>query len=417
MSSRSIHVFASDVLPLPGYPQSAGGVRRAQIVAALRQAGHHVTCSFDLTTYLARTAAPAIAESLSADELWCCEHFAEPDVVLNRMQPEIAIHGNVNRFSPLARSASEVVHVVDLNGAIQLEGLALAARGDARGRSETPSIELISRQLIERLRSADYILTASDRQKYFWLAYCSLAGFSFDEVRVLVCPFRMEPLPVERNPAAAPAIIHAGSFYPWQKPEVFLRTAAGLLDNHAGAKLHIVGGPHENLHNAGEVRRLLAELASHPSVECHPFLPLDQLVSLCSTSWAALDLMEWSVERELAIPGRTLQYLACATPVIHSDYSSLASSIREYRAGWTVPADPAALTSVLDELLIGGLPLAQSLSANAQRLFEERLSPKNAMEELVRLCDAPGKRQRVNPNRNVPGAPPPPRSLYGKCSA
>jgi glycosyltransferase involved in cell wall biosynthesis len=365
-----------------------------QIIRALRRAGHEVTFSFDLNTYLARLSLDKIRRKLNEDERWCCEHHHEPDIVLGRIQPDIAIYCNVTALHTTWQFAGDVIHIVDLCGATHLEALSAWSAGEGPDVSR-PSLELVSRQLVEKLRHADYLVTGSERQRHFWLAYCTLAGFGFDRSQVAACPFCLDVTAQPRKLTPEPAVIHAGSFYPWQKPDAILRAAAGLLDNRPGARLRIVGGAHEGLPNADAVHELLAELRTHPSVEYYDFLPVEDLRSLLSSSWVALDLMEWSLERELAVYGRTLEYLTSGTPVIHNEYSSLAQPIREYQAGWTVAPDCSVLPRVFEQLADGGAAMAESMSANALRLVREKLDASRAMDALVQLCDAAEKRECI----------------------
>ena len=133
---------------------------------------------------------------------------------------------------------------------------------------------------------------------------------------------------------------------------------------------------------------------------CQGFVPLDQLIKLQSGAWAALDVIERNVERELAITGRTLQYLASGVPVIYNDYSTLSDDIREYKAGWTIATDTTtALQSVFDELVEGGPRLVDELSKNALRLTADRFDPRRSMQPLVELCNSAGKRMSLRAPR------------------
>lgn len=231
MSGRSIHVFAPDTLPFPGCARTAGGNRSMQVISALRAAGHRVTFSFDFGTHMASTWAEKINRYLTDEDRWLCRHHSTPEIVLNRLQPEIAIHCNVNTFKTIRRFARDIIHIVDLNGPVHFEELMMLNPSKGGGIDiDGNRIELQCRQLVEKLRQIDYVLTVSERQKYFWLAYCSLAGFNFSELNAPICPFCFEAAPAERKPADKLTIVHAGSFYPWQDPERFLRAAAQFLD-------------------------------------------------------------------------------------------------------------------------------------------------------------------------------------------
>ncbi len=397
MTKKNIHIFTSDLLPFPGSIRSAGGNRSMQILSALRNAGHRVTFSMPLTAYLANKQRDAVRARLTKEELWHCEHYFEPETVLNRIQPDIAIYCNVNCFRTVSRYARDVIQIVDLNGPMQFEGLLVnaldvqAALGDGR------LLEARCRDLVDRFREIDYLVTVSERQRYFWLAYCSLAGFSFRELDLLVCPFSFSVASLEQKPSPQISVVHAGGFYPWQNPERFLRAAAEILDEMDGATLHIFGGPHAGLPNEREVQRLIEELRRHRCVEYHGFCPIEELQEVLSTCWAALDLMDRNIERELAINGRTLQFLMSGIPVIYNDYATLSHLIEKYNAGWTLPAsDVSALGPVLKSLAGGGRQLVETLGQNARQLASAELNAEDCMSPLVKLCDADiRKRSRV----------------------
>lgn len=387
---RTIHVFASDILPFEGSIRSAGSNRSLQIINSLRQAGHDVTYSMSLTSYLAREQYKTIVSRLTKEELWRCENFFEPEIVLNRVQPEIAIYCNVNCFRTVGRYARDVIQIIDLNGPLHFEGL-FAEAADPRAAMDDPAI-LTARceSLVTKLRDADYLITVSERQRSFWMAYCSLAGIDLQNFDILVCPFAFDVPPLARNPASNLNIVHAGAFYPWQDPSRFLSAAAEALDQIDGAVLNIFGGAHAGLANEHEVAGLIDRLKKHRSVRYHGFRPVDELNRTLSTCWAALDLMERNLERELAINGRTLQFLGTGTPVIYNDYATLSPLIRKYRAGWTAPTDDVSvLLPIFNELREGGPALVDELSRNALRLVASEFDPLRSMEPLVTLCSGP----------------------------
>src|SRR5947209_14665788 len=98
VTKKSIHVFASDFLPFPNCPYTAGAARSWQVISALRSAGHHVTFSMPLSGHLSKLNSSKVLHTFTDEELWSSEHFFEPDVVLNRISPEVAIYCNINCF-------------------------------------------------------------------------------------------------------------------------------------------------------------------------------------------------------------------------------------------------------------------------------------------------------------------------------
>jgi glycosyltransferase involved in cell wall biosynthesis len=376
-----------------------------QIISALRRAGHQVTFSMALISQMAKSNLDKVRHLLTPDDLWRCEHYFEPEIVLHRVQPEIVIFCNINLLRTMKRFAREIIFVVDLNGPIQFEGLLVDMRDTEVAMQDGIELEARCREMVEKLRYADYLITVSERQKYFWAAYCSLAGFSLAGLNLLVSPVSVEVPPVERKTAEQMTVVYAGGFYPWQSPERSLRAAAQILQQIEGAKLHIFGGPHVDLPNEQEVMRLLEELKRYPCVEYHGFRPIEELLETQSRAWCALDLLERNIERELAITGRTVVFLSTGTPVIHNDYSTLSGLIQKYNAGWTIsPSAPEALETVFRQIADGGRPLVDRISANVRKLAAEEFSPESSMSALVNLCgnDAP-KRSTSKPLRPLVG--------------
>jgi glycosyltransferase involved in cell wall biosynthesis len=369
-----------------------------QIISALRKAGHHVTYSMSLETYLAKQHAHRVLPQLTAEERWACENHAFPEIILNRFQPDIAIYCNVNGFRTVARFARDIVQIIDSYGPLHLEGLLVDAPDGEAAMSDAALLESRCRAMVEKLRNADYLITVSERQKYFWSAYCSMAGFSLSELNVLVCPASFEIDPVTRKPADQLTVVYSGGFYPWQKPDRFLRTAASILEEIPGARFHIFGGPHAGLPNEAEVHALLRDLQRFSCVKYHGYRPAEELLETLSTAWCALELMERNIERELAITGRTLEFLSSGTPVIYNDYSTLSNYIARYNAGWTLSTeDPASgLRFVFQELANGGRPLVDELSANARHLAASEFAPARSMTALVDLCNQDLKKRATS---------------------
>ena len=116
------------------------------------------------------------------------------------MQPDIAIYCNVNTFGPVRRFARDIVQIVDLCGPVHFEELMIVpSQGEIGATLDGERLKALCLRLVERLRAIDYIVTVSERQKYFWLGYCSMAGFLFPELKALVCPFCVDAEPPKRK--------------------------------------------------------------------------------------------------------------------------------------------------------------------------------------------------------------------------
>jgi len=376
-----VHVFASDVIPFPGCPRSAGGNRSWQVILALEKAGFKVTYSFPLITYVALEVREVILDSINSEILWCCENHFDPNLILNTLKPDVAIFCNINEVQKICNLKEEIILIADLYGPIHIEGNLM--RGGQ-------NFENDCFRLVENFRKIDYITTVSYRQKFFWSAYLSLAGFSLEELDPLVCPLSIDIPRVNRNPSKDFNIVFSGGFYPWQCPDRFLEVAAEYLDTIPRARLHIFGGPHKGLVNEMHVNEMLSGLTrNHPSVLYHGYRPVEELIEALSCCWCALELMERNIERELAITGRTVEFLSMGTPVIYNDYSSISTMIEKYDAGWTISTgDTKPLIAILDSIYRGGLDGIKSKSEGAITLAAKEFSS-NSMFPLVNLLLSP----------------------------
>jgi glycosyltransferase involved in cell wall biosynthesis len=395
--ARSVHVFASDFLACPGLPRTAGGNRSRQVISALQKAGHKVTFSFPLTTHLGKKYGQRIIEGFTAQERWCCERFFDPEIVLNRVQPEVAVYCNVNVFRTVRRFAREIVHIVDLCGPVQFESFLVQSSDYETAMRDGERLEANCREMAEKLRFADYIVTVSERQKYFWSAYCSVAGFALRDIDALVCPCSFDIPPVDqRNPSPRLSMVYSSGFYPWQNPRTALLSLVEILDKIEGAVLHIFGAPHAGVPNAADAMRLIDDLRSHACVNYHGYATAEELSAVLATAWCGVELMEQTIERELAITGSTVHFLSTGTPVIYNNYSSLSGLIRQYGAGWTVPpGDASALCSVVNKLATGGHALVEELSDNARRLAAEEFAPNASMRPLLDICGTPLRKRSI----------------------
>ena len=114
-------------------------------------------------------------------------------------------------------------------------------------------------------------------------------------------------------------------------------------------------------------------------------LPYEQFTSLMSGADVAFDLMDWNLERQLAVTIRTTTYLWAGLPVIYNDYADLGRLIHQYDAGWLVkPGDNEALETVLNIIYNDPQTVAKK-AKNAQLLARNEFSWDRAVLPLLDL--------------------------------
>jgi hypothetical protein len=142
----------------------------------------------------------------------------------------------------------------------------------------------------------------------------------------------------------------------------------------------------------GRFEGLIERLRSHPSVEMYGLWPFDQLVAEYCCAGVALDVMERNAERELAFPTRTVIYMWCGLPVIHSDYTDLARLIERFDAGWLCDPDDTRLLALVVEEILRDPRIVAEKGRNARRLVAERLMWDQTIEPLAAWCRNPRER-------------------------
>lgn len=372
-----VHVFASDVVPLPGLPTSGGGLRSWQMIRGLQKAGFDVTFSMPSFTFLGKKSESAISEevkSLAWDQ-------RNQHLILGRIAPDIVIWCNPFTFFLDQGYKSDALFVADLHGPVNMEDTLSSRRG----------IEDSTADLVRRLKHFDCYVTVSERQHYYLAALLCCGGVPLDDISITVVPVSIEASGIEnRRFPETLELIYAGGFYPWQNSGGVLEKTAQVLDGRG--RLHIFGGPHAGLSSA-PIDATLKTLSKMRSVVMHGYVSRQVLIDAYLSCSCALDLMPSNLERELAFTTRTVEYLAYGAPPIYNDYSVLSPMIRQFNAGWCLdPRDLSGLESLVNDLVEHHSELVPVKFKGARNLSSTVLSLEHVMRPLVELCRKPEPR-------------------------
>jgi len=372
-----ILVLTTEPLPLPGLVTTGAGLRAWHLARGLESAGFEVEAAMpdDAVGALDEERRAAVeAHCFSRRRLSEFVRERAPDIVVMQHWGLVRDLGAVDR--PLA---------IDLAGPHLLERRFWGSRSPERDRAEK----------IEALGKADFVTCSGRSQRFYFLPYLELAGFDPTAPELCpVIPFSADPeQPPERGRDPA-CFVYGGMFLPWQDPSAALETLLEEFDLRERGRLRFFGGPHPSLDvSRGRFERILRRLEAHDSVEMSGLLPFDRLVEQYTRSGVALDLMARNAERELAFPTRTVIYLWCGLPVIHSDYTDLAPWIERYDAGWVLdPSDTEGLRKVIGSILERP-EIVREKSRNARRLVAERLAWDRTIGPLAEWCRDPKVRQ------------------------
>jgi hypothetical protein len=181
---------------------------------------------------------------------------------------------------------------------------------------------------------------------------------------------------------------------PWQDPEMALRQLLKVISKGGRGELHFYGGPHPlGDVSGGKFLNLLDELQKHPRVKFHSLVPFDLLSKEYSRYGVAVDVMKRNFERDLASTTRTIIYLWCGLPVIHHNYTELASFIDFYEAGWLVDADKPHEVAECVNHLLDHPEEVRLRGSNARRLIKEHFTWDKTISPLVDFCEKPRFRE------------------------
>ncbi len=245
-------------------------------------------------------------------------------------------------------------------------------------------------------RRADRFLVGNRRQGSFLLGWLILAGF---DCRV-AAPIDVVPISTEIN-AGRGAVGAAGSLrfvsggvtWPWRQTEVWfdrlVKSLAGWGKDRA--ELALFSGNYVYAAPQGAPSLSLIE-ASWPEsiVKRYPLLPYGEMQSfLRNRCHIGVELAEENLERQYSQSFRAMEFLSNGLPLICNGYTELATSVRDYDAGWVVD-DLAQLDAVVREIF--ECPETVSLkSANALRLVDAHFHYAHSIQPVVKFLRDPVK--------------------------
>jgi glycosyltransferase involved in cell wall biosynthesis len=371
-SRARILVVAADILPLDGAATTGAGLRAWGLGHGLRSRGHHVDFAMPRSV--------ATACGYRGDDVLLYDEDGL-DAFVDDIDPDVALF----QHWPMAgylREDHRAFVVIDFHGPLLLE-------------TQFREPGLVERLVDTKLRAlarADYFVCAGMRQRYYYLAHLLLAGFDIRRSPIAVVPFSLSPdLPSRTAAPAAPTFVYGGVFLPWQDPARGLTVLVEELESAGRGELLMFGGEHPwmGLPSTERLGELRTSLDRSSLVRIHGRISRDQLLGHYASATVAWDLMPGNPERELAFTSRTVEYLWCGLPVIHSDYAELSDLIGAYDAGWTVaPDDEAAIRAVVRSILANPAAVEHKRT-NAERLVRERLTWDVAIGPLDEYCSSP----------------------------
>jgi glycosyltransferase involved in cell wall biosynthesis len=383
-----ILIITTDIIPLPGVPTSGTALRTYGIAEGLKANGHNVTISIPKPAILGfekskpfsqipeetKTALSKLKE-LSFDS-------ENQEFIVSQINPDAIICGHWPAMI-LKRKTSRAL-IVDLAGPHLLERHYQGTKGHVDGVMQKLGI----------ISAADYFIVSGKSQKEYFRSFITRAGHKDSEQKIAQVFMPLNPELPDRTKTSEnyPAFIFGGVFLPWQDPSFGLETVANYLEKTDKGNLKLIGGkhPHYNV-DGGSYQILFDKLSTNKQVTINPMLPYEDFIKEMLKADVAIDLMDWNLERQLAVTIRSTTYLWAGLPVIYNNFADLAEPITKYDAGWCVtPGDKNELQSVLEE--ISNNPgLVKQKSDSARKLAREVFSWDLAVKPILELLTQPMK--------------------------
>jgi GT2 family glycosyltransferase/glycosyltransferase involved in cell wall biosynthesis len=388
---KEVLVISPDVLPVGDIPASGSGIRAWALGKGLEGRGHHVHYTMP---------APALKgrESDVPEEYlkgaWTTQNLQS---IIDGISPDLLVCCGWPNMTWVERANLPVA--LDLTGPHLLE----------RAYQGHKSVAENSAEKLRALAMGDFFTCIGERQKYYFDAWLTQAGVEVDTLSdaLSVIPYSVDPKqpehiwPDDWNQTEV-QFVYGGIFLPWQNPAPALLAVASTIAAMNKGQLEIIGGKHPFYPiETGGYGALIDKLAQMDRVKMSGLMPHGELIERYRRSHVAVDLFMPNVERELAFPSRTVNYLWCGLPVIHAAFSEVSDHIRSYEAGWIVPHDDEiALRDVIISILANPSEIKRR-GQNAQRLARERFS----WDQTVHSLDAFVRQPYMRPIRGRRNAP------------
>lgn len=358
-----ILVFATDILPENNQATSGTAIRTHGLVNSMRELGYQVkvlvpetatnnrSCSFDTFNFENQ-------EQLIQD-------YA-PDAILCGHWPACGL-----------RSKPKCPVILDLAGPHLLE----------RHFQNAPDSQGATIGKLAAIALADYFIVSGSRQRLYFLSFLTRAGVSVPEKRIIEIPMALP----DKTPSAKtsvsedPVFLYSGVFLPWQNPTKSLEATLDAMDQVGKGKLRLVGGKHPNYAlPTGVAESLFEKLEKHPRVSIEGLKPYNDFLETLTECDVALNLMEWNLERQLAIPVRAMNYLWAGVPLVTDDYSDVSTLVKKYDAGWS--ANENNCFDIVRDILVNPGQIVEK-SKNCITLANECLAWSHAASKLKAVLE------------------------------
>lgn len=360
----------------PGLPAGVG-IRFIEFAGVLLADGH------DVTVMSADGGAVSGCETLAASSETIRKATAVSDVavVQGHIANELFAHG------------SRIPTVVDLYDPWIIENIHYFAE---HGRQV---FDHDHATLMASLAHADFFLCASEAQRLFYLgllvAARRLNPGSFDADNTLrslvdIASFGVPPKRVVPDKTAqAPALLFGG-IYDWYDPEVAIEAVVEARETIPDLTITFTRHPNADTTPqsvAAQTERLVETRDWGSFVRFESWVPYSEREAFYDQFTAAILTFPSSVETDLAMRTRVLDYLWAGLPVISSPGRGTDELLTRYHAGTIVDGDSNAFTEAILSVL--GDPNRLRSMVDGASTFADDFQWSKTLEPLRQFCQAP----------------------------
>jgi len=370
----SVLVLANDVTPGSGLPVAAPGLRAHGLAVGLREQG------FEVTTILSQRL---------MDELWAgaTPPSTQPGtVILNGAAlsdfiethaPVTVVMTNSNQIEFLG-PIQGVRYIFDFFAPKMLER---AYQFGDEGAEEL--MRSLRQRKLRALELADGIAINGAKKVPYVLAWLLQLERDLRSVPTAVVNMAVNGVSHHGSGDDPLRLAVAGYLQGWSLPGPWMGVLRTAIEGSDRFALELLLPTHWGQHRDDLQSDEVSAMTSLENVTVHPTMRFSEFQDFMAGVDVAVDLFDWSLEREYAMVTRTVVALACGVPVIHPPFTEVAPFIDEYDAGWLVAASDLAGI----EQLLATLDRAEAArkSANAVRLWNDVFRPSTAALPLVEL--------------------------------
>ncbi|HVT01815.1 MAG TPA: glycosyltransferase family 4 protein [Thermoanaerobaculia bacterium] len=254
--------------------------------------------------------------------------------------------------------------------------------------------------MVRSLLNGDFFLCASESQRLYYAGWLLATGrlnpavFDRDEQLsslIAVAPFGVPPLrtPPDKS-AVAPAILFGG-IYDWYEPRVAVDAIAAARREIDGLSLTFIHHPNAAMTPqdlAGQTMRYVKEKSFDGFVHFEPWSPYDQRAGFYDRFTAALLTFPQSLETDLSLRTRVLDYLWAGIPVVTSSARGTDQILRQYDAGMIINSlDPSEYASAIISLIRDD-HRRETMITSSQRFVADH-QWERVLEPLLSFCRKP----------------------------